>query len=274
MSPSAGEVTLAGLRTVAVGDPAAEHIVVLVHGFQMIPEDLAPFAQSLRVSAWFLFPEGPLWCAPGAGGAFGETPARSRAWWHIDPAARAASMAVGPRDFADEHPPGLPIARACFGAFLDEVMALSGSRPVVVGGFSQGGMVVTDTQLRTPRRLAGMVLLSSSRIALDEWATLPDRRALQGIPTLITHGTDDRDLAFAAGEGLRDFYTSAGAEVTWCPFLGGHEIPLVAWRALKRFLNKTHQSIRAVGAPEAYDLERTIGVHEADGLEPGRGRPE
>jgi predicted esterase len=27
------------------------------------------------------------------------------------------------------------------------------------------------------------------------------------------------------------------APVTWVPFDGGHEIPLIVWRALRKFLN-------------------------------------
>ena len=60
---------------VEAGDrAAAKAVVVLLHGFQMRPDDLAPFAHSLGVPAWFLFPEGPLEAQP-----------EGRAWWHIDP---------------------------------------------------------------------------------------------------------------------------------------------------------------------------------------------
>ena len=225
MTPSTTELTLAGLRTLAVGEPDAPRVVVLAHGFQMTPEDLAPFAHALGLPAWFLFPEAPLPAAP-----------RGRAWWHIDPAARAASMALGPRDFALQHPPDLPAARARFGHFLDTVTELAGRRPLIVGGFSQGGMVTVDTLLHTGRRPDGLVLFSSSRVAFDEWEPLLRGGALRGVPTLITHGIGDPDLAFAAGEALRDATLAAGAAVTWRPFDGGHEIPLVAWRALRKWL--------------------------------------
>jgi len=55
------------------------------------------------------------------------------------------------------------------------------------------------------------------------------------LPVLVSHGTHDPDLAFSAGEALRDFFRSSGARVTWQPFEGGHEIPLIVWRALRRF---------------------------------------
>ena len=46
----------------------------------------------------------------------------------------------------------------------------------------------------------------------------------------------DADLAFAAGERLRDALERDGAEVAWLPFEGGHGIPLVVWREFRRFI--------------------------------------
>lgn len=216
-------IELAGLRAISVGDPdAAPRVVVLLHGFQMGPADLAPFAQSIGLPDWFLFPEAP---QPA------ET--RGRAWWYINAAARDAAIARGPRDFAPQHPPDLPAARALLDALLDEVLVRAAGRPVVIGGFSQGGMLTCDAMLRAPRPVAGLALLSASRIALDEW---PADAGLAGLPVLLSHGRGDDDLAFAAGEALRDHLVALGGHVTWMPFDGGHEIPLVVWRALRKWL--------------------------------------
>jgi predicted esterase len=157
---------LGGLRTLAVGDPSgARAVVVLLHGFQMLPEDLSPFAHSLRAPAWFLFPEAPLPAEP-----------RGRAWWHIDAAARARALAAGPRDFSIQHPPDLPAARARLRALLAELAPRVGGRPLVLGGFSQGGMLACDTVLRAGPAALGVsavALLSASRIAFTEWEALP-----------------------------------------------------------------------------------------------------
>ena len=220
---------LAGLHALSVGDPdAAKFVVVLLHGFQMEPSDLEPFASSLSLPAWFVFVEGPLPASP-----------RGRAWWYMDAADREKAIARGPRDFAMQHPPDLPAARSHLTAFLDELAPRVGGRPLVVGGFSQGGMLVCDTLIRMPRPLAGIALLSASRIALDEW---PPTR-LPGLPVLISHGRGDDDLAFAAGEALCDHLAKAGADVTWVPFDEGHEIPLVVWRALRKFLKRASTSM-------------------------------
>ena len=230
-------IEVAGLRTTVVGDlTLARFVVVLLHGFAMEPEDLSPFAHSLAVPGLFLFPRGPL------AGAIEPGLERGRAWWHIDPVPRTAALALGPRDFSGEHPVGLAEARATLGRFLDAVRGLGpdlGARPLVVGGFSQGAMLVCDAFLRAPRPLAGLVLLSASRIAFDEWPPfLADwgRAAFPYPPVFASHGHADQDLAFDAGCALRDCLVDAGADVTWVPFDQGHEIPLVVWRRFRKFL--------------------------------------
>lgn len=213
---------------ISVGDPdTAPIVVVMLHGFQMEPADLSEFARSIGVPGWYLFPAAPLPAAP-----------RGRAWWHIDAQAREAAIARGPRDFCMQRPPDLAAARAHLGAFLDELGPRVGARPLVLAGFSQGGMLISDTMMRAPRRVAGLALFSSSRIALAEW---PPAR-FPGLPVLVAHGRADDDLSFAAGEALRDHYAAAGANVTWLPFDQGHEMPLVVWRGFRKFLN----ALRAV----------------------------
>ncbi|MBX3231172.1 MAG: phospholipase [Labilithrix sp.] len=221
------ELEIAGLRVVGVGDPeSAAMVVVLLHGFAMKPADLSPFAHSLRLPAWFLFPEGPL----EGGGA--------RAWWHIDEVAREAAIARGPRDFAEQHPPDLPAARARLEALVGELTPRVAGRPFYLGGFSQGAMLSFDAVLRSSFELAGLLLFSGSRIAWDEQEPLLARARLRGRPALVAHGRTDADLAFAAGVALRDAATAAGADVTWLPFEQGHEIPLVVWRTLRKMLSE------------------------------------
>ena len=224
------EIELGGGRAIAVGDASAPAFVILLHGFAMRPDELAPFAHSLGVAARFLFPEGP---APAAL-VPGEP--RGRAWWHIDPSARLEALAHGARDFAPLEPPDLPAARARLGAIVDQILREANGRPVVLGGFSSGGMLAFDTQLRAPRAIRGLALLSATRIAWREQQDLIAGAPLRGLPALLTHGRADDDLAFAAGEALRDAAIAAGADVTWAPFDGGHEIPMVAWRGLRNWL--------------------------------------
>jgi phospholipase/carboxylesterase len=214
------------LESLRVGAPEqACAQVVLLHGYDMQPEDLEPFSHSLKVPALFHFPRGPL-----------SSPSGKRCWWPIDQERRVRELQSGPRDLCEESPAGRPAARDKLCEFLDELRAQSPKLPLLLGGFSQGGMLACDAVLCARQAVSGLVMLSSSRIAFDEW--LANREALAGLPVLVSHGVHDADLAFSAGEALRDFFRNSGARVTWQHFEGGHEIPLVVWRALRRVITE------------------------------------
>ncbi|MEO8364715.1 MAG: hypothetical protein ABI538_00770 [Pseudoxanthomonas sp.] len=209
---------IGGVECVAIGDPDAALQVVLLHGRMMSGEDLAPFGQSLGIPAYFVFPSAPLAVAP-----------HGRSWWPVDCELEAARRQAGPLDLYALWPEGRAQARATLGALLS---ALPPVRKRVLGGFSQGGMLAMDYVLQGAPAPSLLALLSSSRIAFDDW--LPRLSRLQGLPMLVAHGRDDLELAFSAGEALRDAAVAGGAAVEWLPFDGGHGIPLVVWRALRR----------------------------------------
>jgi phospholipase/carboxylesterase len=224
-------IDLGGLPTTVIGPEDALEgapegpplTLVLLHGYSMRPADLAPFAHSIGVPALFLLPQGPV-----------SNPAGGHAWWAVDPDAREAAIAAGPRDLSDDYPRGLAAAREHLGRFLDAATARFQPRQLVLGGFSQGGMLSLDWVLRGSRPMAALVLLSASRLSMSDW--WPHRARLQNLPVFVSHGATDPDLAFAAGERLRDFVLESGARGTWVSFGGGHEIPFVVWRGLRKFL--------------------------------------
>ncbi|HEY0249893.1 MAG TPA: hypothetical protein VGC41_00115 [Kofleriaceae bacterium] len=204
------------------GDPDAPLVVIVLHGRLMEGADLAPFAKSLGVPAHFVFPDAPLAVQP-----------RGRSWWPVDSEERARRVAAGPMDLFAMDPDGRREARELLAALVGRFAG----KQVVLVGFSQGGMLAMDYVLHSETLPAALVLLSSSRIAWDDWQ--PRLARLAGLRMLVVHGTADAELAFSAGENLRDAAIAGGANVTWLPFEGPHEIPLVVWRALKRFLNKS-----------------------------------
>jgi phospholipase/carboxylesterase len=214
---------IAGLTTTVIDAEEASTAVVLLHGYSMQPSDLTPFAHSIGVPARFFFPRGPF-----------SSPAGGYAWWAVDEEARAATLLSGPRDLADQRPTGLDTARRNFAMFLAAVVRQFAPKRVIVGGFSQGGMLACDFVLRGTTPVDGLILLSSSRLAFDAWQPCHER--LRELPAYCSHGEKDSDLAFAAGLALRDFLEASGARVSWMPFEGGHEIPLVVWRGLRKFL--------------------------------------
>ncbi|HYQ40313.1 MAG TPA: hypothetical protein VER11_00045, partial [Polyangiaceae bacterium] len=106
----------------------------------------------------------------------------------------------------------------------------------VIGGFSQGAMLATDTVLRTSRPFAGLAVLSGTLISHDEW--LPLMAARRGLPVLQSHGRADPVLPFELAERLRNELDSAGLPVEFIPFNGGHGIPSGVLDGLTRLISR------------------------------------
>lgn len=209
-------------------------VVMLLHGFGAPGDDLIPLADWLAVpnGTRFIFPEGPLSLSMG----FGD----SRAWWIIDMARLEADRAAGRvRDLSQEVPRGLPQARATLEKFLT---ALPRAIPIdftrtVIGGFSQGAMLTCDLVMRTAQPVAGLVQLSSTLLAKQDWCPAVGKR--KGLPVFQSHGTQDPILPYVMAERLRDELTQAGLSVEWHNFHGGHEIPGLVLQRLSTFLTST-----------------------------------
>ena len=228
--------------------PQNRLVLIFLHGLTMKPEVLQPMIDALGLGLPVLIPHGPVQETDG-----------SRSWWAVDAAHRAARLAEGPSDLFDRHPRERPAARAVLAAALAQARREHPGARLVLVGYSQGGMLLMDHLLTQDERrddIAGLALLSSTCIALDEWQ--PQVARLRGLPALVTHGRNDGDLSFGAGERLRDLLQAGGAEVTWLPFEGGHEMPLVVWRALRRFIGRL-----AAAPQEAAPPPRTEGGEAA-----------
>jgi len=207
-------------------------VVVLMHGYGAPGDDLVSLQRVLAVprEVRFVFPEAPL--APPELAVFG-----GRAWWPIDIAALQRAAAEG-RASERMHmvPEGLAEANVQVNAMLDELQRALGvsSERIVIGGFSQGSMLASDVVLRSQRKFAGLALLSTTLIAVDEW--LPLMAARKDLPVLQTHGRQDAILPFESAEKMRDLLLAAGVQVRWVPFNGGHELPGSVIEALQEFI--------------------------------------
>jgi len=208
-------------------------VVILLHGFGAPGDDLVSLADFLHVPAGtrFVIPEGPLSLSFG--------PRDARAWWLIDMARIAADQAAGRiRDLSNEIPKGLAPARETMLAFLKEIEQKFGADPrkTVLGGFSQGAMLSCDLMLRTAQPYAGLIQLSGTLLATQEWTPLLQKR--KGLPVFQSHGMQDELLPYVGAEKLRDTLTHAGLSVEWHSFRGGHEIPRAVLQRLGPFITK------------------------------------
>lgn len=203
-------------------------VVVLLHGFGAPGFDLVDLGSMLDVpdEVRFVFPEAPLALDAGPG----------RAWWMLDMAlfeARARGERV---DRSGDVPESLDARCRQLSGLLDAVQKelKVGMDRVVLGGFSQGSMLACDYALQAAHKPAGLMLLSSTLIALPRWQ--PGFASLAGVKVFQSHGQRDPILPFDDAERLRTLLTDASAAVQFTQFPGGHELPPIVLRNASQFL--------------------------------------
>ncbi|HEX4341356.1 MAG TPA: hypothetical protein VH062_35855 [Polyangiaceae bacterium] len=230
------DVVIAGSRVRLAGGENRDGsgdgpIVVLLHGFGAPGEDLVPLFRQLDVPRHvrFAFPEAPLDLAELAGPSY----AGARAWWMIDPSWFLPENQGKLAERAKSVPDGLADARARVDAVLEGLGATR--EKTILGGFSQGAMVTMDVALRGETPFAGLALMSGSIVAADEWQPLLPK--LAGVRVMQSHGRTDPILPFATAERLRDLMKTAGADVRWVEFAGGHTISMGALEALAKLVH-------------------------------------
>ncbi len=213
--------------------------VVLMHGYGAPGDDLVGLGGAIEAppGTTFLFPEAPMVLGDAAMmSLLGD----ARAWWQIDVGRYQRAMMQGTLDaIVDEIPDGMKEAREKLVAMLDayERETKTPGERIVLGGFSQGSMLATDVALRTKRPLAGLVVLSGTLLARNEWLPLMSTR--KGMRVFQSHGTEDPILPFPIAERLRHVLEEAGMRVSFTQFRGGHGIPPEVMRDLGTWLKTT-----------------------------------
>jgi phospholipase/carboxylesterase len=199
------------LETVEIATgPAPKLAVIWLHGLGADGHDFEPIVPELPLPfpVRFVFPHAPVRAVTVNGGM------RMRAWYDIlgwgrdvpqDTAGIRASAAAVTRLIEREIARGVPAER------------------IVLAGFSQGGAVALYTALREPRRLAGVLALSTYLPLAD---TLADEMtpANAGLPILMAHGTADPILPIALAESSRHSLQAAGYAVEWHVYSMAHAV--------------------------------------------------
>jgi phospholipase/carboxylesterase len=213
--------TVPPLETLVRGGPGPPALVLL-HGYGSSAEEWLPFTTTIQLPGGgrFVFPQGP-----------GPGPGLGRGWWSMD--LSAYRRADGLPDLSSDSPEGLAVAATRAGALVRGIRSSIGG-PIAAGGFSQGGMVMSDVVFRSDTPIDALVLLSTTIVDEREWMDGYARR--RGLPTFIAHGRRDPVLSYAIAERFQSALRDAGLDVTWHPFDGEHEIPAEVVAALNQFL--------------------------------------
>jgi phospholipase/carboxylesterase len=195
--------------------------VIWLHGLGADGHDFEPIVPELRLPAdlpvRFVFPHAPEIPVTAFGGQ------RARAWFDFNPAGGAdlpglKKSAMQIRDLIqNEIDNGMPAQR------------------ILLAGFSQGGVMALHTALYYPKRLAGILALSTF-LAEGEKLAAGKAQANEQIPILMCHGQKDTVLPMALGKSSLANLNSAGYAVEWREYPMGHEVCREEIQEISRWL--------------------------------------
>ncbi|MBL8297129.1 MAG: dienelactone hydrolase family protein [Rhodanobacteraceae bacterium] len=201
------------------------HSVIWLHGLGADGHDFAPIIPELVARDWpalrFVFPHAPVRAVTINGGA------HMRAWYDIkgmdiasrqDEAGVRESIVQLHALIAREADRGVPASR------------------VILAGFSQGGAIALAGGLRYPKRLAGIVALSTY-LPIHETTPAERNEANAELPVFMGHGSLDSIVPQSLGMRSRDLLRTLGHAVDW------HSYPMA----------------HAVNAEEIADLRQWLG---------------
>ncbi len=218
-----------------VENPGSSNAVVLFHGYGADYSDLAPLADMMDPEGeWtWIFPNGPQTVDIG----YAMT---GRAWFPISVEDLQKAMMTGQaKDYSAAQPQGLDTILASLEVMIDDLKKEHSG--LVLGGFSQGGMVASHLLPKAGEQLKGALLLST--VLLNQTQLQNSLEGVTGKPFLQSHGSQDPVLSVAQGMALYQFLKKKGWQGRWAEFAGGHEIPPMV-------LNKSREFLKSlIGSP-------------------------
>ena len=210
--------------------PSPTHAVIWLHGLGADGHDFEPLIEAIdhaRLPATrFVFPHAPMRPVTINGGYV------MRAWYDIvttdfsrrreDPQGVRESAAQLEALIARENARGIPDAN------------------IVIAGFSQGGAIVLHTALRHPRRLAGILALSTYLPLADTMAA-EAHDANRDTPIFMAHGYGDTVIPYEFSERSGTLLREQGYALDWRPYETEHSVCLEELRDIEAWLGRVLQ---------------------------------
>jgi len=174
--------------------------IIWLHGLGADGHDFEPIVPELDLPkpVRFVFPHAPIQPVTLNGGM------PMRAWYDIIQLGGGAEDEVGIR--ASQK-------------LVEELIDKQSTPMIVLAGFSQGGAVVLQTALRHPKRLAGVLALSTY-LPIAAKLAAEASPANKDIPIFMAHGSYDDIIPMARAVASKDLLKKMNYPVEW------HEYPM------------------------------------------------
>ena len=189
--------------------------VIWMHGLGADANDFVPVVNELGLDSApavrFVFPNAPMRPVTINNGYV------MRAWYDV-----SFGDLEGKSRRADEQ--GVRESQSQIDALIErEISRGISHKNILLAGFSQGGAVALQTGLRYPRKLAGVMALSTY-LPLAE--SLPQEGTLENktVPIFMAHGVFDPVVPLVMGAGSMTFLISLGYAVDWRQYPMQHSV--------------------------------------------------
>ncbi|MCB1963528.1 MAG: alpha/beta fold hydrolase [Rhodocyclaceae bacterium] len=203
------------------------HAVIWLHGLGADGHDFEPVVDAFDPDAFpptrFVFPHAPTRAVTINGGYV------MRAWYDIlsvdftqrreDPKGVLESAAQVEALIARENARGIPDAN------------------IVIAGFSQGGAIALHTALRHPRRLAGVLALSTY-LPLADTLAAEASAANRDVPIFMAHGRDDGVIPCDFAKRSFEQLDAAGYPISWQVYFVEHGLVMEEIRDVEGWLGQ------------------------------------
>jgi len=127
-------------------------------------------------------------------------------------------------DYPGDMVPGVRHSTKLLFRLLDDLRAKGfPTGQTVLGGFSQGGLMSIEVALRYPHRLAGVVGISGY-VCTPEKLLRELSPVARELRLLVTHGSLDPVIPFAATREQVNLLKAAGLHIEWHEFAKAHTI--------------------------------------------------
>jgi phospholipase/carboxylesterase len=191
-------------------NPAAS--IIWMHGLGADGNDFVPIVGELGLdSVRFVFPHAPMRPVTINNGFV------MRAWYDV-----SFGDLEGKSRQADER--GVRESQAQINALIErEEKRGVPAANVLLAGFSQGGAIALHTALRHPRKLAGVMALSTY-LPLAESLPSEGSAANKTTPVFMAHGLFDNVVPLMMGAGSMTFLTGLGYSIEWRQYSMQHSV--------------------------------------------------
>jgi phospholipase/carboxylesterase len=196
--------------------------IIWLHGLGADGSDFVPVAQELALpfAVRFVFPHAPVMPVTINGGYV------MPAWYDI-----VDNDIAGNQDEA-----GIRMSAAELDALIEneQFRGVAANR-IVLAGFSQGGAIVLQAALRYPKKLAGVLALSTY-LPLAAKLDMEKSAANLALPIFMAHGVADTVIPMMAAARSGEQLVAQGYEVEWHEYPMAHSVCPQEIDDIRRFL--------------------------------------